>query len=430
MENNNIATKSRSWIRVDFRKDYEWLLIVSCIPLFSTKALFNLPLFVMAVLGIRQLVAQHEIFRQNRIIRTLTVLFLCLWIPLILSLPDAVNPARSIGVVARYLLLILAGIFIVWSCRSAYVRQRINVSVVVLVIFLCVDSLIQYFLGRNLLGNPMMGGRVTSIFYPKLHMGLLLAVLSPVVFEYTRQKFNRFKPVVILPVVLIAVILMAGNRVSWIMLLMAASLYLLYHYRYSTKQPGWRTLLSGIVLISITLLIVYKTPFVKERINETDGVFSTDFATIDKATAYRLSIWKVGLKVFQANWINGIGPRGFRYVYAQYADKGNYFLKPSLVNKGATHPHLMILEVAVETGIPGLLGYLLFFIVLCRYFLRLNRRRREFMFPWMIAILVAVFPLNAHMAWYASYWAALSWWVLAIALGMTGGRQEESRCES
>jgi len=409
---NSYIGMGRSWIR----ENYNWLLIVSCIPLFSTKALFNLPLIIMAILGAVYLFRNPQAVRADTSIRAMVLLFLSIWLPLLFSLPDAVEPGRSGSTVVRYLALLFVGIYIIQSCRSQQVRRKIYYSVVILIAAISLDGLLQYIVGYNLLGNPMVQGRVTGIFYPKLHIGLLLAVLSPVVFEFTLEYVKRNKLVLLLPVLLLVVLLLAGNRVSWAMFMMAAFFYIVYAYLRSKTRTSWRTLVIGAVVVLIALSIAYKAPFVQSRISETAGVFSTDFKTIDRATAYRLSIWQVGWDVYKANWVNGIGPRGFRYVFTRYASKDNFWLARD--GRGVTHPHLMVLEVAVETGTIGLFGYLLFFVFLIRYYWQCDRPSRIAMFPWLLSILIAVFPLNAHMAWYASYWGAVSWWLLVVALGM------------
>ncbi len=409
----NVSSTFKSWITIN----YHWILIVSCIPLFSTKALFNLPLVIMAIMGARSLVRNPGVVCTDRNIRIMVVLFLCLWVPLLLSLLDAVNFGRSSATVARYMALFFVGIFIVQACRSELVRRRIYYSIVILVSLMLVDGLLQYIVGFNLLGNPMSAGRVTSIFYPKLHLGLLLAVLSPVIFNFTFEYFKKNKLILLLPVLLMVILALAGNRVSWMMFSLATLVFVVYIYRNSNTHFKWSYMFGFTIFLAFVLMFAYQSPFVKVRVDETVKILSTDFDTVNRATSYRLSIWLVGKEVYKENWINGIGPRGFRYVYEKYADKDNFFLNPKLKDKGMTHPHLMVLEVAAETGTIGLIGYLLFFVFLIRFYRRSEKSARTLMFPLMLATIVAVFPLNAHMAWYGSYWGAVSWWLLTLALG-------------
>jgi hypothetical protein len=34
----------------------------------------------------------------------------------------------------------------------------------------------------------------------------------------------------------------------------------------------------------------------------------------------------------------------------------------------------------------------------------------------MAAVFVAIMPINAHMAFYASFWSCMTWWLIAISL--------------
>ena len=72
-------------------------------------------------------------------------------------------------------------------------------------------------------------------------------------------------------------------------------------------------------------------------------------------------ICQVAYSIFKEHPVNGIGPRGFRFVYHEYAkldddnietksDRLNYLFS---LNLPPTHPHLLILEVLAETGVIG-----------------------------------------------------------------------------
>ena len=65
--------------------------------------------------------------------------------------------------------------------------------------------------------------------------------------------------------------------------------------------------------------------------------------------------------MFRANWLNGIGPRGFRHVYVDYAQPDDFWIQRG--TQGQTHPHFVALEVAGERGVVGLIRYLLFWFL-------------------------------------------------------------------
>ncbi len=415
------------WPAVRWLKDnYAWLLIVSCLLLFTTKNKFNLPLLVMAILGSIQIIRHWPEVRANQAMRLMLLLFLCLWIPIVLSVPGAVEMQRAASTAMRYIGFILAGVFIVHSLQNAMVRQRVFQAGVIIILFWCVDGLIQQFFGSNILGNPVHeNGRLTGLFYPKARIGTVTAVVSPLIFELVRRNWRTAPWSILALPVLLAVLLLGGSRSSWIMFIVAIILYAGMLFVISRRSPGWKPVIATVVVILIAIVAVAKVPVVQKRVSETAGVFSSNLDAFDKASSMRLSLWEVALTIYRDNPVNGIGPRGFRYAYASYADTDNFWMTRE--EKGATHPHLMVLEVAAETGTIGLVGYLLFYVLLSRGFVSYSRSQRLQALPWIVTAAVAVFPLNAHMALYGSYWGTIAWWLLFIALGMsqTDGQQEE-----
>ena len=165
-----------------------------------------------------------------------------------------------------------------------------------------------------------------------------------------------------------------------------------------------------IVLLAGSLAII--NPTLRGRLLATSGLFSTAVADIDEATAYRLTLWRTGARIFVDHWLTGIGPRGFRHVYAEYAQADDFWIKR--IGKGQTHPHQFLLEIAVETGVIGLLAFVLFYGRLWR--LLCSRSEGGVAPLWLLSALVAWLPLNAHLAFYGAYWSTLAWLVLAMGL--------------
>tara|TARA_B110000444_G_C18375415_1_gene382359 strand:- start:139 stop:531 length:393 start_codon:yes stop_codon:yes gene_type:complete len=116
--------------------------------------------------------------------------------------------------------------------------------------------------------------------------------------------------------------------------------------------------------------------------------------------------------MFLSEPVNGIGPRGYRHVYAEYADPTDFWLHDG--ENGQTHPHLQLLEIAVETGFIGLTGFLLVYLFFLREIFRETKISMKTI--WILAVLVAWFPLNTHLAFYGSYWASFVWLLIPLAL--------------
>lgn len=81
-----------------------------------------------------------------------------------------------------------------------------------------------------------------------------------------------------------------------------------------------------------------------------------DLATQDERSSFssRIMIWKSSVKILKDNWVKGIGPGNFQETYLQYQ---KYF--PPYLEWAVPHPHNIFLAFWLQTGIVGLVGFLL-----------------------------------------------------------------------
>jgi len=187
--------------------------------------------------------------------------------------------------------------------------------------------------------------------------------------------------------------------------------FFIYIYLSSDNKLKISKAFAMIVLIAASILATTATLHqpIKERLTVTLGLFSSDYEKINSATALRLTIWKTAHSIFKEYPINGIGPRGFRYVYNEFAEPGDFFLE---TNVPPTQPHLLILEILTETGLIGLTGFLLF----CYFLIKSTNYivNSSYGSVFLIPVLVAIFPFNIHMAFYGSIWSSMIWLLIAF----------------
>ena len=390
------------------REYWSGLLILLVIIGFISKSLYNIPFSLMALLGLCRAIKAPERLWADPFQRHYSWLFLCLWLPLLCALPDAENIPRAARTVFPYLRFLFAGLFIIQELSRH--RRRIEfvlAGVFFIVLFWCVDASLQFFLGRNILGYPYRGGDITGMFYPRNTISHICAVLSGLCFFYILRHSAKTRVVWLALAPLFFVVLLSGRRAAWIMLALSATAFVVYACLAARNK---RTMLTYAALASLclgallSLTILFHAP-TNAHFNRTLGLFSGDYETMDIATSRRLPLWQTALTAFKLNPLNGIGPRGYRYVYQDYSSTHDYWLSQ-------THPHLQILEIMAETGLIGLGGYFLFLYLLLRGFMRRKNRAAEF--PFLLPVLVALFPLNAHMAFYGSIWTSVSWWLIAF----------------
>ena len=97
---------------INLKKYWAVILILLTIVGFVSKALYNYPLTIMAIIGFYKVIVSPQSIWNDQALKYFIFLFLCLWIPMLLAFLDAVNPSRSVQTVFPYLRFLFAGIFI------------------------------------------------------------------------------------------------------------------------------------------------------------------------------------------------------------------------------------------------------------------------------------------------------------------------------
>jgi len=394
------------------RRDWPWLLVLAYLVVLPAGNVFHGPILIMAAAG-AVLLARAPALRRDPGLGLLAALFACAWLPMLASLADAVEPGRATETTLSFLRFPLAGAFVLWALRSDAARRRLAWGIAAVAGFWCLDALWQFASGTDFFGFPRRSYRLSGIFHPKGRLGLVLAVLAPILFELIRRLQARWRFAWLLTLPLALVVVASGSRNAWIMLALAVGGYLAYLACTGEGRARRRTLaVRGALVLVLCLAAASQYPKLGARLLELEGLFSADVEAIDVATKRRVSIWRPALSMVREHWANGVGPRGFRYAFRAHAAPDNFWLTGG--NKGVTHPHMMLLEVATETGALGVAGYALMLIVAAAALLRLPRGARAGPVPWGLAAGVALFPLNTHMALYGSFWSTLAWWLVML----------------
>ena len=408
-------------------------LLLAFLVLLPFGGLYNVPLLVLCGLGFLCLISRpREAFSDDGF-RLLLMLFLCIWLPMTISAVDAVNLVQSWRKVVSFPVFFFAGVYVVMALRRMVDLRRLLIGVLVICVFWSIDASWQFIHGFNLLVFPYQGGRLSGIFHPDLKLGIVLATVSPFVFEAIRQFAGRSVWVVLALFPFFATIFLCGSRSSWIVLFVVLGVYGWYLFRWAEGPMvrGRAILRVAAVGVLACGVLAYTFPqavsqmhgvFVKRAVPFADLV-SGDRQTADVAISARLSAWESAGRIFRAHWFNGVGPRGFRDVHPKYAPAYD-----SYVRSGRTlnHPHLLVLEIAAEAGVVGLLGYLVALMALMRRLRTMGRSQLALGFPYWLAIVVVLFPFASHLAFYAHFMGALIWWTIAIAAAGLGA---VARCE-
>lgn len=392
-----------------FKSNLAFLLILSALILFTSKSLYNIPIGIMSLIGLFRIIKSPAQIWGTAAIRVFTILFLCLWLPLFISFIDAVNYPRAAQTVFPYLRFLFAGLYVIQEIDKPHTLNKLKLAIFCVIAFWCIDAVIEFLFKIDLFGHPYRPGTISGIFYPEITAGHVTAALSPLYFDTIRSHIKQHKWLWLLLVPLFMVVLLSARRAAWIMLIVSSAgyvLYLLKQNHFDKTLLKKLCLLTAVIIVSLSLVVAIHKPL-QHRIQVTMGLFSGNYEAIDRATASRLPIWKTAINMIQDNWLNGIGPRGFRFAYQDYSNADNRFF-----NTGQTHPHQILLEVLTETGLIGLFGLLLFATIFFRFITQQGLVMP--LWPFWLSVLTAVFPVNTHMAFYGSYWSSIFWWLVIL----------------
>ena len=371
----------------------------------------ELPVFIMAVLG-GTLIWKHgrQAFWAGGA-RTFTILFLCLWVPIALSVPDSLWFKKSLSTALTYPRIYFAGIYLIWVLREEIARERLLKLSAWLLMFWVVDALIQAVVGYNLLGYAYPE-RLNGLFGPdNWKLGLTLAMLSPLVWEYVSRTGAKWQ-LALVWLGTAAVVMLASNRESWIVFALAT---LIWSWSYA-RRSGWHPARIMLPLVLATALIgagAYQgNPKFSQRVDQSLAVLDFSYEGLDKAGSLRMHLWRNALAVIENHPINGAGVRSYRYAYAKYAEPNDPFVNPD--GTGMAYAHQLMLEVGSETGMIGLVGLAAFFVVFVRARPRAVAGNSLVWAAWL-GVFVWMFPLNAHTAIYSAYWSLLVGWTVAVS---------------
>jgi len=318
--------------------------------------------------------------------RRLTLIFALMLIPILLSVPTSHDWRFSALVAVAVALYFLVGLALMHALRGDAQRLWLAKWLTIFMLVWAVDGLIQYIFGRDLLGIPLyIDGRITG-FFSRGNMGLsvILTILLPIPLWYFMRKnlMTMFAFFVLVGVVAV----LAGLRNSLVLMLVAAvgiSLRLSYRYR-----------LGFIAVALVVVTSVGLSPIMKERLQRFTELGTMTFEQYDQITSRRLTIWETAGKMVVDRPLTGVGAGMFARVYERYSTRANDPFRPGGAFGRSLPAHNVYVSIAAETGILGLLGIIVAFVLCLKWYYAATPLRREQAWPFAFSLLIAMFPFS------------------------------------
>ena len=392
---------------------FTWLIFF-CFLLFPFRRSVELPILIMTIGGGVLAYQYGRTFFQAPAIKLFTLLFACIWLPMLLSVPDSYALEKSAGTALTFIRLYHSGLFLIWVMSDQKQASLLIKLLAGLTAFWVVDALFQAATGHDLFGYVQRPDRLNGVFGERqLRLGNALPVLAPFLILALRKRLTLM---LLATAMSGAVVILAGSRGGWV----SFGLVCVWLILSETQRRGIPLWKAGVVAALIGLVgtfAAFENPGARQRLDQTLLLFSGDEAKIDQALSSRWTLWKDAFAMIDAHPVNGVGVRAFRYAYPEFAQPDDPFLSINEASgrpTGAFYAHQIILEVTTETGLIGLAGLGLFYVLLVRSWRLASQERRIQSLPFAMAALAWIFPFNTHPSFYTAQWSVLIWLIIAM----------------
>ena len=391
------------------RDDWPSWLAVSFFALLPFGRLAEIPLSAFALcLPFLARSAEHR-QRIRRVSIIAVPIFLCFWLPMVISSFDSYMPQKSWGSSIAALRYLAAALSMAVLLRADSARWRVVRWASFLLVFWAVDGFVQLIFGADLFGVAMHPDRLNALFVQKYQFfGPTLAMLSPLLLEHARKHWPAWAWVIAFTLTLGAV-LIAGMRAGWLMMGLVLLVYMWLMFKRENRDLRKASLSIPVFVITAIIGSYLVSPLFQARIDESLAITEGTDKAISVASSMRMPIFKTSLAMYQAHPVNGVGVRAFPKAYMEYAEPDDIHIQLSGGKSGATHAHNLVLEVMADTGTVGLLGLVAGFILVVIFWRKMSPARRIEAFPFALALVLVLFPLNSHFALYGTYMSSLIW---------------------
>ena len=396
------------------RSEWPAWLAVSFFALLPFRRLAEIPLSLFALTLFYLLGKAEYRARIRALLPLVLILFLCFWLPMLFSSFDSFLPEKSWSSSIAAIRYLMAALSIGALLYTPSLRWLVLRWTSYLLIFWAVDGFVQLAFGVDLLGIPMHPDRLNALFGEKYQFyGPTLAMLSPLVFEYSRRRWPAWAWGTCFALILGAVMI-SGMRSAWMAIGMVVFAYYVLMLRKDNRELRGASIAIPLLSLLVIMMSYFLSPTVQDRVQRTLVMTEDIESAVDYASSWRLPIFRASIEMYKAHPVNGVGVRAFPVSYPNFAPADAYHVVRHEDGTGATHAHNIIMVVMADTGTIGLLGMIFGFVWAWRCWRSMTAPNRQEAFPYVVALVLVLFPLNSHFAIYGTYTSSLVWILVGL----------------
>ena len=381
----------------------------------------------------------NQIFKNQFII-----LFLIFWFYLLIVSLFAINKSDSFGRSLPYLRYILFICSIIYFFNKLTDKQKkfLFIFIFFIITFFTIDLHIQHFFGSDIFGIKKPGNdvRVNGLFgfcieckdgkeNNRYIAGSFLITFAPLYLIYFRLLVTKFVNSIIsynifiysIFLIFFVSILITGDRISYIKFPLFFLLYFVFIHLILEKNMKFFIIFFLILILTLLASIQMLNSDVCTKLNNTlslDGFFCIpiqrfndlkDTIILFENSSY-YKIFSTGFLVWLNNPVFGVGLKNFRHACMDFDLMGC-----------TTHPHNFYLEILSETGIFGLIIFLIIIVAFIILFFKEQKNEKDYEkkfvnFMFLMSLIILFWPIGTTGSFYGNSQGPLIYYFIGLSL--------------
>ena len=359
---------------------------------------------------------------------------------------NKINSFQDSIIFIRFLLIPFSAYFIFFKNNKIFIRLLI--LILLLVVFVCIDTLFQFFNYSSEFGfgSDMIGfksnwyGRLTGPFGDELIPGSYVSKFGLIGYAYLILN-KKFRTNVIVQSIYLSLIFVVsyitGERMAFATYAMGLFFLLIFLNGYR------KSIFFSIVLGLLSLLIIIQLhPFY----NDFKVIESTEYhqgLKIEKSykcqnhteevcskiievqpsffkilrnfnTSAYGEIYLLAYKMFINNPITGIGINNFKYI----CETNNFYNNLMINYDCASHPHNIYIQWLAEGGLIVFFTFLLYLLFLVTFILK-NEGEKKFKIISLILILIMFWPIMSTGSLIKNWYGIITFFIIGISMRLS-----------
>tara|TARA_B100001057_G_scaffold265564_1_gene265759 strand:+ start:950 stop:2269 length:1320 start_codon:yes stop_codon:yes gene_type:complete len=426
------------------KKLFSYLLVLIPLFLITGPAVPDITVTISSVFGIIYIIylKEYQKLIKYNFLRISIVFWLSLLFVSIFSY-NKINSFQDSLIFIRFLLIPILCYFIFF--KDIKIFKRALYTIFIIVIFVCVDTLYQFFnyTSENGFGNDLLGfesnwyGRLTGPFGDELIPGSYVSKFGLLGYIFLisvkKLKNNTIFHSLFLSLILLTTYV-SGERMAFATF--SLGLLFLLFFLDGFRKSIFISIITGILLI---FLLNHLHPFyndfkVIESTQYHQGQKIEKFFTCDNQTNEICSkiinvqpsfieviknfetsaygeIYLLSLQMFLNNPFTGIGINNFKYL----CDQNNFYNNMMVHYECASHPHNIYIQWLTEGGLIVFVTFILYLIFLILFIVK-NNGEKEYKLVSIAIILIMFWPVMSTGSLIKNWYGVSSFFIIGLCM--------------